>query len=349
MNRTLLAGTAAAVTLLAASAPACAQPAGWTDAAGLGAGSANGGPTPGDGQASALLVRPEEWAGFAHVGYHLDPHWRVELQGGYRAGEASPAQADGLCAAPLAGVVCGPRERLMGAYAMVANLIFDALPDNRWFDPFFALGGGASRFDPGTIAAANPLIERLQTSAGGAQLAYQALVGLAFRPHDRLHFDLSYRWLGGGGSAPNGQAVAFNNRFYQDQTVSISVRYALSSPRAALAPAPSFGLASAAAPLAASAPAPHTVVVETPSNPAALAGEAQATVRQAALSASQGRGSRVVVDGHADTASAAAYNQRLSERRAKAMADAMVALGVPPSALDIRWDGDGPDSALASR
>jgi opacity protein-like surface antigen len=330
MRPTLLASTACATALIALVAGAKAQPS--NPATGSMA----------DPSSSALVAQPEDWAGFAHVGYHLDPHWRVELQGGYHAATTSPAGAVNLCAAPLAGVLCGPRELGLGAYSAVANLVYDAMPDSRWFDPFVAFGAGVSRPDPAEIAAISPALQQLEADARGS-LAYQAVVGLAFRPHDRLHLDLSYRWLGATGASPLGQAAAFNSRYYQDQTVAISVRYALSSPRAAVAPAPALGFAS---PAGLGAPAPHTVVVETPANPAALAAEAQAAVRQTTLSAIEGRGSQVVVDGHADTASAADYNRRLAERRAKAMADAMVSLGVPASALAIRW-GEGADAAPA--
>jgi opacity protein-like surface antigen len=302
--------------------------------------------------ADPLAGQPDDWAGYAHVGYHLDPHWRVELQGGYKAGATSPADlapgaSPDLCADPMAGAACAPRERALGAYSAVANLIFDAMPDNRWVDPFFSLGAGVSRFDPGPIALANPAVPPpLTVDAGATQLGYQAMVGLAFRPHDRLHVDLTYRWLGGlGGPAVSGPQAALGGRF-QDQTVAISVRYAFFAPHRAIAPAPSFGLASAGlgGPAPTRTPAPHTVVVETPSNPAALSAEAEAAVGQTALLASEGRGAQVVVDGHADTVSAADYNQRLLERRAKAMADAMVALGVPASIVDVRWTGDGAEA-----
>jgi opacity protein-like surface antigen len=339
-----LAGTALAVAWAGFSPTARAQATGWyaidQD------GSAKAQLNPSEKDAAAFSAKPEDWAGFAHVGYHLDPHWRVELQGGYKAGAASTVAAPdiaSLCAAPLAGAICGPRERLLGAYSAVANLIFDAMPDNRWVDPFVALGVGASRYDLSDGAAVNPAMRWLQLNSGGGVLAYQALVGLAFRPHSRLHFDLSYRLAGGTSFAPNGQAAAALGARYPDQTVAISVRYALSTPLAAITPAPAFGLASGA--LAEPRPAPPTVVVETPADPAALAAEAAAAVRQTNRSALKGGVFDVVVDGHADTASAAAYNTRLSERRAKAMADAMVAQGVPASSVDLRWgpeDDEGP-------
>lgn len=46
-----------------------------------------------------------------------------------------------------------------------------------------------------------------------------------------------------------------------------------------------------------------------------------------------------VVVGHTDTSGSVKYNERLSERRAKATADGLVALGVPASILDVSWKG----------
>ena len=43
--------------------------------------------------------------------------------------------------------------------------------------------------------------------------------------------------------------------------------------------------------------------------------------------------------GHTDTSGSVKYNLRLSERRAKATADGLVALGVPVGSLDVTWTG----------
>ena len=48
----------------------------------------------------------------------------------------------------------------------------------------------------------------------------------------------------------------------------------------------------------------------------------------------------VAVVGHADTSGSAAYNVRLSERRSKAVADALVAAGVQQTALSVDWRGE---------
>jgi OOP family OmpA-OmpF porin len=63
-------------------------------------------------------------------------------------------------------------------------------------------------------------------------------------------------------------------------------------------------------------------------------------VQEAANYANGGHATKVIVVGHTDTSGSTAYNARLSERRAKAVADALVGLGVNQSALDVDWKGE---------
>jgi outer membrane protein OmpA-like peptidoglycan-associated protein len=80
-------------------------------------------------------------------------------------------------------------------------------------------------------------------------------------------------------------------------------------------------------------------VVYFPFDQSILTPEAQAVVQQAAQYAKDGNATRVVVVGHTDTSGGAAYNMRLSERRAKATADALVTLGVPQTVMSVDWKG----------
>jgi outer membrane protein OmpA-like peptidoglycan-associated protein len=81
-------------------------------------------------------------------------------------------------------------------------------------------------------------------------------------------------------------------------------------------------------------------IVYFPFDQYVLTPEAQAVVQQAADYAKNGNATRVVVVGHTDTSGSTAYNVRLSERRAKATADALVGLGVNSSALSVDWKGE---------
>ena len=62
-------------------------------------------------------------------------------------------------------------------------------------------------------------------------------------------------------------------------------------------------------------------------------------VQEAAHYASAGHATKVTVVGYTDTSGSAAYNIRLSERRAKAVADALVGMGVAQTALSVDWKG----------
>ena len=63
-------------------------------------------------------------------------------------------------------------------------------------------------------------------------------------------------------------------------------------------------------------------------------------VSEAANYANAGHATRVIVVGHTDTSGSPAYNVRLSERRAKAVADALVGLGVGAGTLQVDWKGE---------
>ena len=67
--------------------------------------------------------------------------------------------------------------------------------------------------------------------------------------------------------------------------------------------------------------------------------EAQAVIQDAAQHAVSDHATKETVVGHTDTSGSVAYNMRLSERRAKATADGLVALGVPAASLDVSWKG----------
>lgn len=70
-----------------------------------------------------------------------------------------------------------------------------------------------------------------------------------------------------------------------------------------------------------------------------LTPEAQAVIQDAARYASAGAATRVILVGHADTSGPLDYNVRLSERRAKAVADSLVGIGVNQTAMSVDWKG----------
>ena len=63
-------------------------------------------------------------------------------------------------------------------------------------------------------------------------------------------------------------------------------------------------------------------------------------VQQAADYAKMGNATKILVVGHTDTSGSTKYNLRLSERRAKAVADALVGSGVNQGVLSVDWKGE---------
>jgi OOP family OmpA-OmpF porin len=68
-------------------------------------------------------------------------------------------------------------------------------------------------------------------------------------------------------------------------------------------------------------------------NRSTIGPDAAAILQQAAASYRAGGVVRVHVTGHTDTSGSVRYNQRLSERRARNVSDALVALGVPAQTI----------------
>ena len=66
----------------------------------------------------------------------------------------------------------------------------------------------------------------------------------------------------------------------------------------------------------------------------------QAVLNQVVADYNRGAPSRVVIAGHADRSGTDAYNEELSEQRARNVARALVGRGVPQAALDVQWFGE---------
>jgi outer membrane protein OmpA-like peptidoglycan-associated protein len=75
-------------------------------------------------------------------------------------------------------------------------------------------------------------------------------------------------------------------------------------------------------------------------NKANLSAEAQAVVAEAAAAAKSQGSARIVIAGHTDTVGSNAYNDQLSLRRANAVKDEFIRLGVSPDAITATGKGE---------
>ena len=358
MKVKLLAGVAMA-GLFAAGA-ASAEPNGWYGAIDAGY------HTVGEIETISTTTGPgltheieDSWAGFARLGYRFNENWRVELEGGHRsAGEIesitnSVTGAAAVCnAVPAVGPCLIPDGEIFST-TLMANVIYD-FGDASWsLRPFVGIGAGVNLVDTQFIGArAAPRTTAVGADDSSTELAAQGIAGLAWAISDRAHLDLTYRYLvsnfgfntfsnpAAGGIGP------YEGRYDDSHTLSLGLRYAFGAAEPAyVAPPPPPPPAPPPPPPpprpapAPSVPADREFVVYFDWDRSDLTAEAQSVVTQAANYAKSGRPTRVLIVGHADTSGSAAYNVGLSNRRARTVADALVASGVNGGVISL--DGKG--------
>ena len=307
MKRLMMAGAALAA-LAGFATSAAASPDGWYGALDY------GGHQPFDshgtlpGGAEVGLFQHLDWDAFARVGYQFTPNWRVELEGSWREDHMKPANGLGYK---------GKYDDVAG----MANLIYDFAPE--WtVHPFIGAGIGADREYVKERGGGGAF---QITTTGQTEFAYQGLAGLSWAASDRINIDLTYRYLNGGKFNLASSAGPIHTTDYQDQSVSIGLRYSFGAEAPPPPPPPAF--------------VAKDFVVYFPFDQYVLTPEAQSVVQQAAQYANDGHATRIVVVGHTDTSGSVKYNLRLSERRAKAVADAIVGLGVAQDVLKVDWVG----------
>ena len=313
-----------------------------------------------------------DWAAMARVGYRFNQNWRVELEGGYRHGDlgqtlgsSDRAAPYAVCAAGAANGVCGKPDGQMDNYTLMANVIYDidfpfGFMRNLPVHPFIGGGVGADRLNMrefgkfNGVPAGQTANQYLTVADADTAFAYQGLAGFTWQATPRLNVDLTYRALytanlkfaGTGSDSAGVQPGTFRGK-YDDQSLTIGVRYAFSPAPAPIAPPPPPPPPEPTPPPPPpeQAPPPPPVaavqefVVYFPFDQSILTSDAQAVVQQAAQYAQQNGSAQVAIVGHTDTSGSVRYNLRLSERRAKAVADALVGLGVQQTGLNVSWVG----------
>ena len=258
MKFKLLAGAALAAVFAASGASA--QEVGWYGAVDLGYHWPDG--IDGESSNNAAGGSPynwtfnqeEDWTGFARLGYQLNEHWRVELEGGYRPGDIESIRGGsnnsilGLC---TPGVVrsaaapnCGAASGDITSWTLMGNVIYDIAP-GAVINPFVGAGIGINHVKvdsvgqfssvTGAYTAANPSIQNLSIDDDDTALAWQLIAGLAWRATDRLNVDLTYRYLGGTDLdfASTGSHALQPGVFtgeYNDQSVTVGLRYSFAPP-----------------------------------------------------------------------------------------------------------------------
>ncbi len=251
------------------------------------------------------------WAAVVSGGYGLGNGLRFEIEGDYRY-NSQDSNGNRVVGSPN-------REQKFGG---MANALFDFDIGVPYAYPYLGVGAGYMHVD------------RLLNLPSNGAFAYQAIAGaalpIAFVPG--LSATLEYRFMGLGDSkATNGASFKYSNDF--NNAVMIGLRFAFNGqPQAP---------ATVAAPAAVPAPVPaRSYLVFFDWDKADLTDRARQIVRDAAQASTRVQTTRIEVQGYADRSGAPDYNQKLSLRRAEAVAAELVRDGVPRAELDIQAFGD---------
>jgi outer membrane protein OmpA-like peptidoglycan-associated protein len=296
------------------------------------------------------------YAAVVSVGWGFGNGIRAEIEGNYRFNELRGGQILGTSNTFGRGYIA--QYGVMGNAFYDINLQGFGISPRVWM-PYVGVGAGYvwSDYDRGRIDGANFAVPPAVGIRQGAALldgragrfAYQAIVGGALGLHDfvpGLSLTGEYRFMGtlapdvarvsavvnpavpGSGvlSVPSSTAN-YNHSFM------LGLRYQFNYPRpaaAVVAPAP--------APAPAAAPA-RTYLVFFDWDRADLTDRARQVIAEAAQNAQRVGSTRIEVSGHADRTGTAQYNQRLSVRRAEAVAAELVRRGVARNQIGIQGFG----------
>jgi outer membrane protein OmpA-like peptidoglycan-associated protein len=280
--------------------------------------------------------------GAAAVGWGLGNGIRLEVQGAYLYSDV-----DKRAGSPVPGSSNGHSE----SYGGYGNVYYDFdLPawgiDLGGITPY--IGGGAgylwTHLSPLTTNNADGTLDRVGGTKGG--FAFQGIVGAAY-PLDmvmpgldltveyRYQQELTKGYYGGTHYQPfgvNRGYVGLSNP--QDHSIMLGVRYALWQPAPPPPPAPP------APPPAPAVQAARTYLVFFDWDRADLSARARQIVAEAAQASTHVQNTRLEVNGYTDLSGTAAYNQKLSVRRAQSVEAELVRDGVAENEITIHGYGE---------
>jgi len=285
--------------------------------------------------------------GVGAVGYGFGNGFRVEVEGDWRYNGVRQ-----YLGTPFPTSAGGEQQN----YGGMVNALFDMDVGASWIYPYFGGGAGYSftRWDHVQDIGINTPYAFTADGTHG-NFAYQGIFGVSFPVGflPGLSLTAEYRFLGLLGSAQfNGSSIGAQGAF-GPKTVSIArgnaditsdynhsaligIRYELFPP--APPPAPSV-----AAPPQPAAPAPEparTYLVFFDWDRSDLTARARQIVAEAASASTHVQTTRIEVNGYTDLSGTAAYNQKLSVRRAQSVEAELVRDGVSQSEISIHGYGE---------
>ncbi|MEO1013758.1 MAG: OmpA family protein [Pseudomonadota bacterium] len=296
---------------------------------------------------------------YTAFGYAFDSGVRVELEYSYRQNDVRHFAGDGLGFSGF-NTANGNFDGELDAHALMINALYD-FKVNDTITPFIGAGAGVASFGgefSGIDGAFAGGPSNLSISERGVRrLAGQLIAGVNFALADNLGLDLSYRYFIAardprfdgtlqldGVSGP--QSVRTD---YQNHGLFAGLRWNFGAPAPRIEykdcwDGSSVPVSSPCPPQPVDdvdvAPGPISFPVYFGYDKANLTADAMTAIQNAAAQALQNDIDVVLVSGNTDTSGNAEYNQRLSERRAQVVRDALIANGVPAGSISTEANGE---------
>jgi OmpA-OmpF porin, OOP family len=269
-----------------------------------------------------------------------DDGFNVGVRGGYEWGpwrfeEEFSYQNNGLTGVNNAFIPGGGTGHVSGgrdAYAFMTNAIYDF--NIGWaLTPHLGAGIGAVDLHDSVSFRSGSGFKTPSTFASNSQteFGYQGIAGIRYNINPSLAFDLDYRYLATTDPTFHSVLGKYTSGYSTHNIVaSLTVRFGAALPPIVAPPMP---------------PAPPPVarkvfLVFFDWDRDTITPEGMQIVQQAAAAFRAGAPVTIQVTGYTDRSGSPGYNQRLSERRANNVANALVKFGVPRQAMAVSGRGE---------
>lgn len=292
----------------------------------------------GVGAGASWIEDADVKGGGATTNLEFDTGYAAMLKGGYAFGNGWRAEGElgwrewGLDSANGGASVDGEARM----YTLFVNGLYDFMPNNNW-SPYLGAGLGVARF------SGNGARVGLATSDDQENTwAVQGIAGAWYALDQNWLISADYRYQYHGDVNLASNTAASIDLGNQVHTVMLGLTYKFGAPApkpmpaAAPAPAP----APAAAAPAPAARAPETYIVFFAFDKSDISPVA-AQVLDRAIADYRATGStNVRIEGNADRSGSNTYNQRLSQRRAAAVASYLTSKGIAQNAIQTVANGE---------
>jgi OmpA-OmpF porin, OOP family len=253
------------------------------------------------------------------VGYAFGWGLRVEVEGSYRRNTPSGEMEGGFCG----GASIDDNFSKVNQLGIMANAAFDI----NFGSPIVPyIGGGVGGVRTRIYLASECATFIPDDKQWG--FAYQGFAGLDYMLTPAFRIGARYTYMHTEDLKNledfGCMAVCQDTLDPTNHSVTVQLAYNFGSPRVIAAPPP---------PPPPAAPLQRNFLVFFDFDRSDITAEADRVIVQAANNAKTATVTTITLTGHADRSGPVPYNQRLSERRARAVADRLVREGIPPSAI----------------